>query len=1108
MSQRITRVPDSAGKFGQTKIPFRAIFAAALLIAATAAAALISLRSAQRLDARGREAGFSQPIFGAADLQLGVNAAFDADDADVLAAHLDLLQAAGVRVVRQEFRWAAIEPQRAQYDWAVSDRIIAATRARGMRLLPVLWTTPGWARGDSGSLAAPAHDTAPPHNPADFARFAAAFAQRYGGDDFIAYQIWDEPNLSSAWGDGLVNPTLYLQMLQAARAAIHAADTDAVIALAALAPTVEQSTVNLAPQTYLLRLYQLGGHQAFDVAAAKPFGFDLPPDDRRVDAGLLNFSHVILMREVMVAHGEGHKSIWAAQFGWNALPAGWGGEPSIWGSVTQAQQADYMRRAVQRAAQEWPWMGAMFLENLAPRPRAAAPERDARWGFALLQPDGAPRALLDALQAAQADAAAAPRAALFADCRMPQSLARTLRLENLITALPEVTASAPDCRAPNSLAQFTAGWRFEQLGADIPERPDAKVTVRFHGDAFALLVRRANYRAYTYVTIDGAPANQLPRDERGAYLIMTAPNLAPVIETIEVARDLGPGEHVAEITVDRGWNQWALIGWSARDVSGMNYDAATTATAATALVAVLATASLWRRARIGELIRGWSAAPASLLRAAVVAVLLWATSGWTWVSDAATAWHNFGLPVQTAVSGLASALLFWSPAAVVSIAALAALTGLVLLRMEVGLVLAAFFVPFFLLPQRIFERSFPMIEILLLLTSASWLLRQIRLRRRGAWRWRWPRPTLLDVGVLGMAIIGVLSTLQASESVPAWRELRLVILEPAALYFLLRAARLNDESRRWVLTAFVAGAVAIAGIGLVNYARGDRFVAELGLPRIKSIYGSANNDALYLARALPFALVAFVFAQKVGRWQRAAVGVAALLIAAALLLTQSRGVLLLGVPAMLIVMMLLAGGRWRVAGIAAAVVVAVGIGALLSGAATPLVAGTRLANAFDLTRGTGFFRLNLWQSAWRMLIDHPWLGVGPDNFLYAYRSFYILPAAWQEPNLSHPHNFALDWLTRLGVLGGVAGLAMIGGLVMNIRAGLSDPRRRLIALACAGMLAEILAHGLVDHSFFLVDLMYAFVIAAAVVSGEVGEMVGTNALLTRSRKEREEREDV
>ena len=490
--------------------------------------------------------------------------------------------------------------------------------------------------------------------------------------------------------------------------------------------------------------------------------------------------------------------------------------------------------------------------------------------------------------------------------------------------------------------------------------------------------------------------------------------------------------------------------------------------------------------------------------AAAVAVLLWATSGWTWVSDAATAWHTFGLPVQTAVSGLASALLFWSPAAVVSIAALAALAGLVMLRMEVGLVLAAFFVPFFLLPQRIFERSFPMIEILLLLTSASWLLRQIRLRRRGAWRWRWPRPTLLDIGVLGMAIIGVLSTLQASESVPAWRELRLVILEPAALYFLFRAARLNDESRRWVLTAFVAGAVAIAGIGLVNYVRGDRFVAELGLPRIKSIYGSANNDALYLARALPFALVAFVFAQKVGRWRRAAVGVAALLIAAALLLTQSRGALLLGVPAMSIVMMLFAGGRWRVAGIAAAVAAVVGIGALLSGAAAPLVEGTRLANAFDLTRGTGFFRLNLWQSAWRMLVDHPWLGVGPDNFLYAYRSFYILPAAWQEPNLSHPHNFALDWLTRLGVLGGVAGLAMIAGLVVNIRAGLSDPRRRLIALACAGMLAEILAHGLVDHSFFLVDLMYAFVIAAAVVSGEVGEAVGANALLTRSRKERED----
>lgn len=52
-----------------------------------------------------------------------------------------------------------------------------------------------------------------------------------------------------------------------------------------------------------------------------------------------------------------------------------------------------------------------------------------------------------------------------------------------------------------------------------------------------------------------------------------------------------------------------------------------------------------------------------------------------------------------------------------------------------------------------------------------------------------------------------------------------------------------------------------------------------------------------------------------------------------------------------------------------------------------------------------------------MALDHPLLGVGPDNFLYAYRSGYLLPSAWQEPNLNHPHTLLLDWWTRLGIPG-------------------------------------------------------------------------------------------
>ena len=69
-----------------------------------------------------------------------------------------------------------------------------------------------------------------------------------------------------------------------------------------------------------------------------------------------------------------------------------------------------------------------------------------------------------------------------------------------------------------------------------------------------------------------------------------------------------------------------------------------------------------------------------------------------------------------------------------------------------------------------------------------------------------------------------------------------------------------------------------------------------------------------------------------------------------------------------------------------------------------------------------------------MIRDHPLFGVGLDNFLYAYRGRYILDAAWQEPNLNHPHNIILDFATRLGLLGLLAGGWMIFVLARTLKA--------------------------------------------------------------------------
>ncbi len=77
------------------------------------------------------------------------------------------------------------------------------------------------------------------------------------------------------------------------------------------------------------------------------------------------------------------------------------------------------------------------------------------------------------------------------------------------------------------------------------------------------------------------------------------------------------------------------------------------------------------------------------------------------------------------ISASVSAVAFWSPVFVLSLVALAVLFMLVLMRLDLGLMLLAFFIPFYILPQRLFERAFSMAELLTLMCVASWLLRGI-----------------------------------------------------------------------------------------------------------------------------------------------------------------------------------------------------------------------------------------------------------------------------------------------------------------------------------------------------------------------------------------------
>ncbi|MCA9965160.1 MAG: O-antigen ligase family protein [Anaerolineales bacterium] len=1006
-----------------------------LLLAAAALLGLGASRSRTAYETRGMPAGLPQPIaYGGATLGLNVYLQ-QYDDAE-LEQQLAAIAAAGFTAIKQPFYYQ--EP----FDWAESDRVITAvSRHPTLTLIPLL----------DGN---PANQFAPPADPNQFAAWAAAFASRY---QLQFYIIWDEPNLTDHWGKLPPNANEYAALLATTAAAVRTADSRTVIVAAPLAPTVETGPANIADWLYLQQLYEAGAAEAFDIIAAKPYGFDHPPDDRTVNNERLNFSRVILLREVAERHGDGHKAIWAGNWGWNSLPADWQGSPSVWEETTTAQQREWTVAAFQRAQQEWPWLGTMFLENWQP----AAPANDPRWGFSLFAPgSNTPKPLLEDL--------------------------RPL-LQPVAVAQPGFHLAQPDGVGQ----QFEGGWRFSpEFGADISDSGD-RASFTFWGTDIGLRVRRADFRARLYVTVDGQPANALPRDENGTMLILTSPSQADDYVTTElVARNLPLGVHTVEIVASRGWDQWALNGWSVgyRPPNPWLWQLWLGVTAVFALLLALHNGRLANWGPIGRAIRqayerlaAWAQWGLTAVAALIVAVMGWLT----WGTHGSGLYRRLGDVGQIALTAATAALFYVTPNFILFTLALILLFLLIYLRPAWGLALIALCFPFYINDtlKPIFVYRFSPVEIFTIVTflavighqlcrfttaSRTVISNQLSVTSRQAFTDH--RLLITDYCLLLFLTVATLSLPFTERLNVASNEWRVVIMEPALFYVMLRLLRPTQREMWVILDAFVLGAVAVALIGLGQYVTGYNLItAEGGLLRLRAHYGSPNNVALYFGRVIPL-LAAMVLLGKENGRRRWGYAAAAVPIGLAMLLTFSKGGLLLGVPAGLLVVF----WQWqRQAGrrtwpwlLAAAIVGAAG---LLGVQQIP-----QLAERFNVGSATAVFRLNLWQASLEMVRQHPWFGVGLDNFLYAYRGRYILDAAWQEPNLNHPHNIILDFATRLGLLGLLAGTSLFASFIYTLRRACPDAAWRPVVVGMWGSLAAILTHGLVDHSFFLVDLAFVF----------------------------------
>ena len=916
-------------------------------------------------------------------LRVGVNADLTIYDEAALSAALSRLAQLGLTTVRQRFDWNLIEPAAGQFTWDAYDRIVAAANANGIELLAVLDGSPAWARAAVDS----ANPLAPPLEQADFGRFAARLAARYAGKIHL-YQVWDEPNIAPHWGARWVDPTAYAGLLREGYVQVKAAAPDVVVLTASLAPTLETGGANLSDIAFLEQLLAAGADGWFDAVAIAPYGFDQAPVAAPA-LDRLNYRRAELLHNVLLRHGLPDRPLWAVACGWYALPAGSADTPAPWPAVTEDQQITYAAQAL-ALAQRWPWLHGWLWAGYQPQLAA-----DAHWGFALRQPDGVERPLLATL----AQTASAPN-----------------------DVLP------PGRHRPTAPAlHYTGGWRATPLAADPSRSPDDALTFRFAGRRLDLEVQRGSYWAYLVISVDGQPANALPRQENGeAILVLHDPFAARA--TVTVADHLASGEHQVIVRPVGGWGQWPLLALTVTDD--------------------LPATGPWR-------LLGWLLLLAGLLGS--LAARWWRRS------------HTF--TVNPIVAGglamTASILLEWAA--------------------QLLLFLIAVTLPFFQRPVRLLGFAFAAPELLtwlcLVLYLASCLLTHFfsaaELSPQPA-----PRSLIsnlrapLDLPVAIFLAAALLSTLGAVNFGVASHEFRTVFLDAAIFYFLVSRLLTIAHSGRaalwYLLDGLALGAAAVALVGLGQAILGADIIQAEGVGRVRAFYGSPNNLALYLERVLPLLVTVAAFGAGRRRWLYG--GLAALVLPC-LILTFSRGALILGLPAGLLFIGLLRRGkalRLALGGI--------GLGAL--GLIAVLQTGAaRFAGLLDFQAGTSFVRLKLWRGAWNMALDFPWLGVGPDNFLYAYRTRYVLPSAWEELNLSHPHNILLDFWTRLGLVGVAAGAWLFFGVARTgwrVYQSLAEGHERAAILGLLAGLAAGLAHGLVDNSLFLVDLSYFFFLCAGV----------------------------
>jgi polysaccharide biosynthesis protein PslG len=230
---------------------------------------------------------------------------------DPTAAEIARMGEGRVGTLRVNFVWGAVQPtESSALNWSYYDAIIGGAAQQGVRVLPTVYSSPGWVANrtnypPTGRFREP------------FRAFVQGAAQRYGANGsfwsenpsipklpVIDWQLWNEMNSPSFWFKK-PNPKQYVQLLKVFNSGIKSGDPSAKVVLGGLFRTPRLRN-GVPLDRYLPRIYRANGKKFFDAVAMHPYS-TTPADALR---------SVRETRQVMAQFKDKKAKLWITEVGW------------------------------------------------------------------------------------------------------------------------------------------------------------------------------------------------------------------------------------------------------------------------------------------------------------------------------------------------------------------------------------------------------------------------------------------------------------------------------------------------------------------------------------------------------------------------------------------------------------------------------------------------------------------------------------------------------------------------------------------------------------------------------------------------------------------------